>query len=73
MTAGHGPPRPIRACTRARVRTPQERNAVLDQQLTAIARQGAESRSAEPMPRSLVTGKPVNRVLHVLSLFLRSM
>jgi hypothetical protein len=81
MTAGqgrHGQPR----CTAfifgpapgARVRTPQQRDAILDQQLMAVASQLGRVETRTANAAVVVTGKPVNHVLHLLlSLFLCTM
>jgi hypothetical protein len=53
------------------VRTPQERNAILNQQLMAVASQGGRVETRTADAAVVVTGKPVNHVLHLLlSLFL---
>jgi hypothetical protein len=58
----------------ARVRTPQECTAILDQQLTAVASQGGRVETRTANAAVVVTGKPVNHVLHLLlSLFLCTM
>jgi hypothetical protein len=49
----------------ARVRSPQERTAILDQQLMAVASQGGRSRRAQPMQigdvQSFVLGEEPRR------------
>jgi hypothetical protein len=58
----------------ARLRTPQERNAILDQQLMAVESQGGRVETRTANAAVAVTGKPVNHVLHrLLSLFLCTM
>jgi hypothetical protein len=58
----------------ARVLTPQERNAMHDQQLMAVASQGGRVETRTANAAVVVTGKPVNHVLHLLlSLFLCTM
>jgi hypothetical protein len=55
----------------ARVRKPQERNAIRDKQLIAVASQGGRVETRAADAAVLVAGKPVNHVLHLpLSLFL---
>jgi hypothetical protein len=58
----------------ARVRTEQERTAILDQHLMAVASQGGRVESRTADAAVVVTGKPVNHLLHLLpSLFLCTM
>ena len=74
MIAGQGRHGQFGPAPGARVRTPQERDAILDQQVMAVASQGGrvETRTADAVV--VATGKPVNHVLHLLlSLFVCTM
>jgi hypothetical protein len=74
MTAGQGHHGQFGPAPGARVRTPQERNAILDQQLMAVASEGGRVETRTADAAVVVTGKPVNHVLHLLlSLFLCTM